>query len=134
MSKLKKSTIAELKRLGLSTDWPDEHFAQLILNQEYDKQKAERWKKEAEDAAKKAAAEWPKELSVGAEIVEVASNRHAIITNIDFGKAEVTYRLLQHPFEAEKGYEPAPQTWDIASELERYRKGKIALVEKGGAA
>ena len=29
MGKLKKSTIAELKRLGLSTDWPDEQWAQI---------------------------------------------------------------------------------------------------------
>lgn len=132
MGKLKKSTIAELKRLGLSTDWPDEHWAQIILNREYEKQKAARWKKEAEEAAKKAAAEWPKELAVGAEIVEVASDRHVIITNIDFEKAEVTFRLLPHSFEVEKGHKLEPQTWDMASELERYRDGKIALVKEGG--
>lgn len=124
---LKRSTINELKSLGLDTDWPSEDFARRVIQMELDKRQAERRKKEEEEAKCEAIANWPKELWIGAELEEVASERHVIITNLDFDKGEVTYRLIPHPWE--KVEEMQPQTWDMEDELRRLREGFIRIAK-----
>jgi len=122
---LKKSTIKQLKALGLHTDWLNDDFALRVIKMELDKIKAEQWKAEEERRAKEAAKTWPQELSIGAELVEVASERHVIITALDFKKSKVTYRLIEkYPDE-----QLLPQTWDMSDELERYKKGQIRLAK-----
>lgn len=125
---LKRSTIKELKSLGLDTDWPSEDFARRIIQMERDRRNAERWKQENEKEKREAIANWPKELCVGAEIEEVHSERHVIITALDFEAGQVTYRLIPHPYE--KKEEMIPQTWDMANELQRIREGYTRIVTK----
>jgi len=124
---LKRSTIRELKSLGLDTDWPSEDFAQRVIRMERDRLKAERWKEENEKEKQEAIANWPKELCVGAEVEEVGSKRHVIITALDFEAGRVTYRLLPHPWEKEEDMQP--QTWDMANELKRLREGYTRIVK-----
>lgn len=125
---LKRSTIKELQSLGLDTDWPSEDFARRIIQMERDRRNAERWKQENEKEKQEAIANWPKELCVGAEIEEVNSERHVIITALDFEAGQVTYRLIPHPYEKEE--EIKPQTWDMANELQRIREGYTRIVTK----
>ena len=124
--RLKRSTLRELKALGLDTDWPSEDFARRIIQMELDKRNAERWKQEQEQKKKEAIDNWPKEMSVGAEVEEVASERHVIITSINLDTAEISIRLIPHPWEKEE--EMQPQVHDMADELERYHKGFIRIV------
>lgn len=71
---LKKTTREELKRLGLGEmGIQDEGTAQFFIRHYQAKENAARWKKEAEEANRQAAANWPAELHPGIHGVETAS-------------------------------------------------------------
>lgn len=125
--KLRPSTLRELKALGLDTDWPSDEFAQRVIEMERNRINAQQRKLEEQREARLAAANWPEELKVGAEIEEVHSERHVVIVELDYEKAEVKYMLLPHPWEKESDMKP--QEWDMADELKRYREGYIRLVQ-----
>lgn len=94
MGRLKKTTIAELKRLGLDTDWPDESIAQFHIKIARQEEESERTKTRWASEEREAAARFPKEIKVGARFVEVASGRETVITKIDFDKYEVHLTYL----------------------------------------
>lgn len=91
MAKLSKSTIKELQRLGLDTDWPSEDVAKFHIKNAQRMEQAERMKHEAHKEEVEAANRWPMEIHDGVEIVEVGSGREVVLQDLNLKK--FTYGL-----------------------------------------
>lgn len=117
---LKKATREELKRLGLAEmEIKDEGTAQFFIRQYQAKEQAERWKKEAEEANRRAAANWPAELTVGKHGVETASGCEFDIVEIEGSELSISI--------TNRGPQGEPYTTDRADFLERVKTGYVIV-------
>ena len=81
---LSKETKRELKRLGLDQmDINDESTAKFYIRHYQAKETAARWQREAEEANRQAAANWPAELHPGVHGVETGSGCEFDIIRIE---------------------------------------------------
>lgn len=119
---LTKTTKQELKRLGLDqlgiTD--DERTAQFYINHYAAKERATAWQKEAEEANRQAAANWPAELHPGVHGVETASGCEFDIIRIE--GTTVTIKVTNR----KNGTE---QEDDLADFLDRIKHGYVIATD-----
>ena len=118
---LSKETKRELKRLGLDQmGISDESTAKFYIRHYQAKENAARWQREAEEANRQAAANWPAELHPGVHGVETASGCEFDITTIEDDTViiQVTKRNACEPFET-----------DRADFLDRVKRGRLIIMD-----
>ena len=116
---LTKTTKQELKRLGLDQlGITDERTAQFYINHYAAKERAAAWQKEAEEANRQAAANWPKELTPGAHGVETATGCEFDITAIEGTTITIKVTNREHG---------ATMDDELADFLERVQHGWLII-------
>lgn len=118
---LSKETKRELKRLGLDQmDINEESTAKFYIRHYQAKETAARWQREAEEANRQAAANWPAELHPGVHGVETASGCEFDIIRIEGTTVTIKVTNRKNGTEQEN---------DLADFLDRIKHGYLIAAD-----